>query len=303
MKRKKVLSFLICISCLVSACTCFAVTTDHRMITWNMQGAAEKGSNGSQSKWTAVIPQMLNSQGDNAGVLALQESGSLPLGTTPAPQAGAPDRHGEGADAIEEVVWNLGTRTRENNVYIYHLDATDRVNLSIVSRVRAQEILVFPIPLPDLRPIFGIRIGDDYFFNIHAGAYPTNQAPNQVNEVHRYMANTAPLPSQLVPPRANANWIIMGDFNRAPCIGPGALAPRLDQTQGIEFQIINTEGATHTGGTLRELDYAIIGRRIPAPPAPPLGTGPAFLSEATLTQHLSDHFGVLFAPPPHNKNS
>jgi len=282
---------------LVSACNSFAVTTDRRMITWNMQGAAEQGSNGSQSKWTAVIPQMLSSQGDNAAVVALQESGSLLPGTTDAPQAGAPSRHGEGADAIEEAVWNLGTRTRENNVYIYHLDMTDRTNISIVSRIRAEEILVFPFPTRDPRPIFGIRIGDDYFFNIHAGAYAANEAPAQVNEVHNYMANIV-VPPLLVPPRPNANWIIMGDFNRAPCSGPGALGPRLDQIQGVEFRIINTGGATHAGQTPRELDYAVIGRRIPAPPAPPFGAGPAFLSVATLTQHLSDHFGVRFAPPP-----
>ncbi len=294
MKRKAIVLFLIGISCLVSACTCFAVTTDYRMITWNMQGA----SSNTQSKWSAVIPHMLSPQGDNAVVLALQESGSLPSRTTPAPQAEAPDRHGEGADAIEEVVWNIGTRTRENNVYIYHLQTGDRVNLALVSRVRAEEILVFPFPLPDLRPIFGIRIGDDYFFNIHAGAYQRNQAPEQVNEVHRYMANSNPLPAGLVPPRANANWIIMGDFNRTPCIGEHALAPLLNQIMGVEFQIINTRRTTHTGATPRELDYGIIGRRIPPPPAPPFGTGPAFLSVATLTQHLSDHFGVRFAPPP-----
>lgn len=40
----------------------------------------------------------------------------------------------------------------------------NRVNLAIVSRVQADEVFVLPPPTVASRPIIGIRIGNDAFF-------------------------------------------------------------------------------------------------------------------------------------------
>ncbi|MFW9280925.1 cytolethal distending toxin subunit B family protein, partial [Glaesserella parasuis] len=69
--------------------------------------------------------------------------------------------------------WNLGTRSRPNNVYIYYsrLDVgANRVNLAIIARRMASEVYVINSGSSVLtsRPAIGIRIDNDAFFSIHA---------------------------------------------------------------------------------------------------------------------------------------
>lgn len=287
MKKKSILSSLIIVYCVISACNCFAVTTNRRAITWNMQGANEQGTNGSQSKWTTVIPQMLSPYGGNAEILALQEPGGPLTNAIPPPAAGAPAISGPGAATVpvQEFQLNFGTERRPKIFYIYYWDYSQRTNLAIISRSRAEEIIVFPTLLSGRRPVIGIRIGDDYFFNLHAGAHRNNEAPAQVIAIEQYMANIINgTPRTAANP--NANWMIMGDFNREPVDLENHLPVPPPGTQ--RRIIYNGRSATQTSG--RELDYAVAGgATVP-------GGGPAFLSVATLMNHMSDHVGVRFAP-------
>ncbi len=68
-------------------------------------------------------------------------------------------------------MWNTywGTLSRPDRVFIYYsrVDAgANRVNLAIVSRMQAEEVIVLPTTVS--RPMIGIRNGNDAFFNIHA---------------------------------------------------------------------------------------------------------------------------------------
>lgn len=71
----------------------------------------------------------------------IQEAGTLPRTATPT------GRHVEqGGTPIDEYEWNLGTLSRPDRVFIYYsrVDVgTNRVNLAIVSRMQAEEVICF----------------------------------------------------------------------------------------------------------------------------------------------------------------
>lgn len=227
-------------------------------LTWNMQGACQKG----ESKWTTVVQQYLKYN----DVLALQEAGSVPLSAVrlnPVGQAG---------QDILEYSWN--------SAHIYHFDLNrhnSRVNLAIVSITQADETFVFPSLPGGSRPVIGIRVGDSYYFNMHAGAHPNNEAPDQVRAIEHYMVNN------VLNNNRNANWMIMGDFNRIP----GILINSLSLPIGFRREILNSRQPTHSSGF--ELDYAVGGR----------GTGiiqvPGMSARIMANLHVvSDHLPVLF---------
>lgn len=93
---------------------------------------------------------------------------------------------------IHEYIWNLGSVSRPSSVYIYYSRAdvgANRVNLAIVSRVQADEVFVLPPPTVASRPIIGIRIGNDAFFNIHALVSGGNDAGSIVAAVDMFFRN------------------------------------------------------------------------------------------------------------------
>ena len=292
MKIKSIPSLLILLSCLSRFFSCYAATTDYTAVTWNMQGASSSGIDG--SKWATTVKNIMTStqRTERVEVLALQEAGGVPLGhitsipELPEAPFAPTTRVGEGAmgENIEQYWWHLGTLSRTNDVYIYHTHVAGRLNLAIVSRKAAEEIFVFEAL--ERRPVIGIRINNDYFFNLHAGAHPYNEAALMINAIEMYMS------CNVLPRIPSATWMIMGDFNREPFRGPDALYRSLIPVSGIEHRLINTNETTHTGG--RELDYALLGGGFGAAH----NTGPAFFSIATLTNHMSDHVGVRFAPRP-----
>ncbi|CZE49155.1 cytolethal distending toxin subunit B family protein [Campylobacter geochelonis] len=215
----------------------FANIEDYSIATWNMQGSSAS----TESKWNVNIRQLISGNG-SADILLVQEAGSLPIsaqytGTIVQPVGvGIP---------IDEFAWNLGTASRPNLVYIYYsrVDVgANRVNLAIVSRRRADEVIVLPPPTVASRPIIGIRLGNDAFFSTHALANGGTDAPAIVENVYRYFTN-----------RSNINWFIGGDFNRSP----DSLSRALEPAVRARVNVIFPSGATqNSGGTL---DYGVAG--------------------------------------------
>lgn len=294
----------------------FSQAVVHRKITgtWNMQGGTSGGTD--SSKWTASVANIMNRGGfaDRSGaahhidVLALQEAGEPPRSehaavlqhvTRPGPNP-----------ANNQVRRN--TETIRNH-YVYYTEVggnarrSSRVNSAIVTREEADEVILFPVLRllansnisPTARPTLGIRIGDDFFFTVHAGSMGDgdrgnrNEAPRIVDTIESYMVNN------VLPTRPLATWIIMGDFNRSP----SNLFQNLQTVPAnLNREIVylrdsrnrNCCALTHISTRSLALDYAVVGSGPNGPEflPPPWGS---FLIASSLN-HLSDHIAIRFRP-------
>jgi len=238
--------------------------------TWNLQGSSAS----SESKWGISIRQLITGA-NPLDVLMVQEAGVLPSTAMQTERMVQP-----GGIPIHEYIWNLGTASRPNSVFIYYsrVDVgANRVNLAIVSRVQADEVFVLPPPTTASRPIIGIRIGNDAFFSIHALSRGGNDAGAIITAVDEFFRN-----------RPEINWMVAGDFNREPSM----LLRLVDFDVANRVNIVFPPSFTQrSGGTL---DYAVTGNsdRRRAYVAPALS---AILMLASLRTHLvSDHFPVNF---------
>lgn len=251
----------------------WAKPEDFKTASWNLQGSSAN----TESKWSVSVRQLVT--GENAAdILAIQEAGTLPQTARPSGRAittvsGIP---------IEEFIWDLGTRSRPDNLFIYYSPVdtgANRVNLAIVSRMRANEVIILPPPTVASRPIIGIRIGNDVFFSIHALANGGVDAPAIVNAVHDHFVG-----------QPEVNWMILGDFNRSP----ESLRNELRLETRIRITIVAPSAATQrSGGTL---DYAIVGNSAGELRETALS---AILMLANFrTQLVSDHFPVNFRKFP-----
>lgn len=253
----------------------FAALENYNTGTWNLQGS----SAATESKWNVSIRQLITGA-NPMDVLAVQEAGVLPSTAMMTPRQVQPVGVGI---PIHEYIWNLGSVSRPSSVYIYYsrVDVgANRVNLAIVSRVQADEVFVLPPPTVASRPIIGIRIGNDAFFNIHALASGGNDAGAIVAAVDMFFRN-----------RSDINWMILGDFNRES----GALVTLLDPDLRARTRVVVPPSSTQTSG--RTIDYAITGNSNTAAlyNPPPIV---AILALAGLRTFLaSDHFPVNFRRP------
>ncbi|AJD06865.1 cytolethal distending toxin subunit B family protein [Campylobacter lari] len=250
----------------------FANLDDYNVGTWNLQGS----SAATESKWNISIRQLIS--GDNPlDILAVQEAGVLPSTAMMTSRQVQPAGVGI---PIHEYEWNLGSLSRPNSVFIYYsrVDVgANRVNMAIVSRRQADEVIVLPPPTVASRPIIGIRIGNDVFFSIHALARGGNDAGAIVAAVDMYFRNMPQI-----------NWMILGDFNR----NPAALASLLDPDLMSRINFVSPPSSTQTSGNV--IDYAVTGNSNRGS----IYTPPPFiavLALAGLRSFLaSDHFPVNF---------
>lgn len=257
----------------------FGKIEDYVVGTWNLQGSSASTEN----KWNVSVRQLIT--GDNpVDILMVQEAGSVPTSARPTGRMIQP-----GGTPIQEYVWDLGTRSRPRSVFIYYanIDAgARRVNLAIVSGRQADEVFVISQSTiaPEVsRPVIGIRLGNDVFFNIHALARGGGDAAALVTAVHDHFVG-----------QPSINWLIAGDFNR----DPANLLSGLDTRITNHTRIVTQNSATHfsMGAANRILDYAIVGRsssetrtRLALPAIT------ALLMAASVRSHLSsDHFPVRF---------
>lgn len=177
--------------------------SDYRVASWNMQGANNEGGN----KWNSIVARQMRYY----DIIALQESGAYPgLTSVPNEDPIHVERIGNNLDVTQRV-WFTGSSDRTfGTAYIYHVQngrTNFRTSMAIVSRRQADEVIVIGPIGGASRPILGIRHGNDYFFDIHAGAHENNEAPGAVAAIEDHM-------SGLLENNPRTNWIIMGDFNR-----------------------------------------------------------------------------------------
>lgn len=269
---------LLCCCALLFAIPALANLEDFKVATWNLQGSSAANEN----KWNVSVRQLITGPGA-ADILAVQEAGVLPSTAMITDRVVQPATIGI---PIHEYTWNLGTASRPDNVFIYYsrVDVgANRVNLAIVSRQRADEVIVLPPPTVVSRPIIGIRIGNDAFFSVHALANRGIDSTAIVRAVFDHFNNN--------PEQRGVNWMIVGDFNRVP----STLQRALETAEPAVARHINiiapTTPTQQSGGTL---DYGIVGNSLSF-------TGTAIIASILFgqirSQLLSDHRPVGFFVP------
>jgi cytolethal distending toxin subunit B len=263
----------------------WAAIQDYQVVTWNMQGA----SAAVESKWNTSVRMLLNGMSAPAAIVALQEAGDVPqsalLTQRTFPQAGGLP--------MAEYQWNLGSTSRPLNYFIYFSrvnQGANRVNLAIVSRVLADEVIVLPASVRYGRPIIGIRIGSDFFFSFHALANGGSDSGVMVAAVHDYfmaMANDRD-PVRSLRGR-QAQWMILGDFNRNP-EDLRALLQRNYNAASNNATIVSQASSTQISGG--RLDYAVLGQLRGQTPR----MAAALFNAQLVGQLASDHTPVGFYP-------
>ncbi|OBV29450.1 cytolethal distending toxin subunit CdtB [Helicobacter sp. CLO-3] len=261
--------FFACVALAGFGSALFALPQDYKTASWNLQGSSAS----TESKWSISVRQLIS--GENAAdVLAIQEAGSLPHTATPTGRQ-IPT---VGTIPIQEFEWSLGSRSRPESAFVYYspVDAgANRVNLAIVSRRRADDVIVLPPPTSVSRPIIGIRLGNDVFFSVHALANGGTDTVAIINAVFDRFRN-----------EPDVRWMIMGDFNRSP----ENLRFELRLETRLHVEIIAPNAATHrSGGTL---DYAVVGSSSQL--RPQTGLLALLMLANFRTQLTSDHFPVNF---------
>ncbi|MEM5373340.1 cytolethal distending toxin subunit B family protein [Paraburkholderia azotifigens] len=270
----------------------FAAINDRRVVTWNLQGSSAS----TESKWNVNIRHLLLGKNNDGSVrdsmpidiVTIQEAGSLPDSITinpPLPLDGRLVNPDEVVAPIEEYLWNLGTRARPINYYVYfsRIDAgANRVNLAIISRDRANQVFFLkPRAWSGARPILGIRLGSDYYFSIHSLANGGMDSGAIIARVWEYFSEN----------KINDQWFISGDFNRNPDRLKDLLRRNYPQEyRDVTFQ--NQDRPTQKGGG--NLDYGVAGR-VNNPSGGP-GCNCSLFTPSLMGQLASDHYPILFCP-------
>jgi hypothetical protein len=229
-----------------------AVLGSRPLISYNMQGA----NSGQDSKWTTIIGGYIQ----QTEVVALQEVGSTPPGTLvaniPLDVAGLP-AFGR-ANYVQHHRWQFGFAGYE--VYFLQTDpnGTDadgnptyiggRNNIALVTQRAADEVTAIPNPVAGGRAALGVRFGDTWYFSFHARSLggTRNESADMISAVDDLVINRG----------LNENWVVLGDFNRAP----GDLRADLDQDflPGTIYAALDGNGnplPTQQSG--HALDYAV----------------------------------------------
>lgn len=268
--HKKLTIILITMSMFWTGMTHSAVT-DFNIVTWNLQGS----SAASENKWNTNVRQIVSGS-DGADILMIQEAGSLPLTAEHTSRQIQPVGIGI---PIDEYAWNLGTSRRPDIRYIYYsrVDVgANRVNLAIVSRQRADNVFVIRPPTVASRPVIGIQIGTDVFFNAHSLANGGPDSAAIVRSINTFFNQ---------PAYRHQEWFLGGDLNRAPS--------RLENdliVEGIErdVAIVAPNVATQQSGGI--LDYGVISARATSASA----LVASLFFQRMRSQLSSDHFPVGF---------
>lgn len=254
-----------------------SAVNDRVTASWNMQGSSNTGEN----KWQQNVRSIMNSH-QNIEVLALQESGEPPSSAMllPARDAVPIENYDGVVEPVSQYTWEIGTSTRRKTLYIFHLRVGNRVNLSIVTTERPDEIILLSNTRPrDIiaRPTMGVRFNRDIYYTLHSLARASNEAPETIAYIYGCYEGMQ-----------NGNqyqWMVMGDFNRSP----ESLMNDLTSTLPSGVTIVSQNSPTQISGG--NLDYAIIGQ---------VGSTYSFAATAwifiasLLGQHASDHTPILF---------
>lgn len=236
----------------------------YRLASWNLRATSRP-----ESIWTNLIDSEVRNRDDDEyndfslDVVALQESSTYQSSPKFVGQENiSPVTYIEANNRNEfnltQRLLLLDTTSRPKNLYFYHVGnsrADERTDMAIISRQRADEVfMVGPINRSN-RPIIGIRLAFDYFFDIHAGndVHRNNNVPEAVSVIERYMG-------QQLQTNPFVTWVIVGNYN----IDPSDMRRYLPTPPPNVYRLfIVPSYSNHFGsGTDRILDYAITGRSV-----------------------------------------
>jgi len=222
-----------------------AETSDRVAGSWNMngemQGPSSPSDNQRDSRWRSAIPSLFTAQPNGESpieVLAVQEAGSAPA------PSWVPTGRVFATPNVVEYEFNLRTSSRADIVYVYWATVGQQRNgLAILTRERATEAVQLDVGGRfQGRPMMGVRLGNDWYFNAHAlsnGPANANDAVDIIARARAFIGNMG----------LGQDFMVLGDFNRDPARMPPAM-------QG---NIVRADAPTQQGG--RELDFAYRARR------------------------------------------
>ncbi|MBW1603360.1 endonuclease/exonuclease/phosphatase family protein [Streptomyces sp. JJ66] len=226
----------------VGAAPAHAATVDRTVLAWNMQGGGT-GRNPA-AKWEDLKNPLMSQPGSaQADIALLQEAGptEVPASAKHKETLTPKVLHGEAEpiNQVEHRTWKVST---QRNYHIYRIDwdsGGHRVNLAIVTREEATETVLVGRVSDRLRPMLGVRIGNDVYFTLHASASGGGDAMSQARRAWAWAQDEG------------YTIMVGGDFNREP--------DQLGDLNGLTLN--NTGKKTHVdkNGVKRELDYALVG--------------------------------------------
>ncbi|MFI0425147.1 GDSL-type esterase/lipase family protein [Spongiactinospora sp. 9N601] len=208
----------------------------------NMQGADEG------AKWSKPTRDYVQ----DSDVVLLQEAGPTPPSNSEFVENIEWDSQRPGrAGYVQHHTWRLDTERNDPNEYHVYFLQTDRNggrweggrnNLAIVTRRPADEVEVIRNyhTADEARPVLGVRLGDTWYFTIHALSGGGADAANMVRDIEAWMRNV----------HGGQHFVIGGDFN----VDPDVLRGRENYPVG-RVRRYTTGLATHQNGG--EYDYFI----------------------------------------------
>ncbi|MEV7728764.1 endonuclease/exonuclease/phosphatase family protein [Streptomyces sp. NPDC087917] len=255
----------------VGAAPAHAAAIDRTVLTWNMQGGGE-GGNDPARKWEVLKKPLLSDpEAGRADIALIQEAGPMDVPASAQYQnTMTPQIVNSGAEPINRVEHYTWKVSNQQTYHIYRIDwdtGGHRVNPAIVTRQPADDTVLVGRVSADLRPMLGVRFGDDVYFTLHSDSPNGNDAMALAGRAWNWAQAHTPSPYSIM---------VGGDFNREP--------GQLGNLNGLTLH--KTGQKTHTGG--KELDYALAGTVHQQGE-----TNPVRLAEPG---RFSDHSPVLLIP-------
>lgn len=236
-------------SVLVAAAPAVAEPLDRVTGSWNMQGETDMNL---ESRWTDDIPAAIRDHG--VEVLALQEAGNRPPPgsdlQTDRFRPSQPDDPSEPRPppGVTEWLWNYGNHDRPVLRHIYWGNTEQQRNgLAIVSAERARDVILLNVDgefAEYSRPMLGVRIGNDWYFNAHAlsnGPRSPNDAPDIIEAARAFM-RTRP---------GSEQWVVLADFNREPARMPVSM----------QRYLVASDHPTHQSGSVLDFMFSSMRNR------------------------------------------
>ncbi len=189
--------------------------------------------------WQHTIRGLLLGE-NGADVLMLQGVGGVPstsyfLNTFKLPLANQ--------IPIQEYQWSLGANYSSVFIYFVQVDSDAKaINLAIVSKKRAQEIIIIKAPTKYSLPILGVRFENDVFLSMQSMSQKGEDTKAIIQATYNYFLK-----------QPQIQWLLAGSFNTTPA----SLQESLDSKIQEQIAIISPDVPTRKSGKI--LDYAIAG--------------------------------------------
>ena len=228
---------IICIAILLTSYA-FADLKDFKITNWNLNETTP-----AEYKWHNIVRGLLINE--EADILVLQGVKNMPsaskyLNTFTLPYAPK--------TPIEEYQLYIDFK---RFVFVYFVRAESEMrsmNAVIISKKRAQEIIIVQPSKRNFLPLLGIRIDNNVFLNMSLKDPTIPKVINTIQDVYDYFFKYP-----------HIEWALVGDFGIEPTKLQQFLSPEIQE----HLSIIAPNVSTRKSGKI--LDYMISGNSSPAP--------------------------------------